>query len=300
VLAAAKSDGSIVGSAAVFKRTLYFNGLSVSAGVAGDFVVDLRHRAFGPALALQKRLLSDVFGDPAVRIVYGIPNEKAMAVFVRTGYSKVGTCDRYVKILRAENKNGANIFGSDALAKIANVGLKHLSMESLRKRRAGIFVEHPRDFDERFEPPGDVLKRKNLVCGERSVSFLNWRYARSPVRPFEIFALMGNGRSAILGYVVYYVKENISSVADIQYNEEGQVLDDLLSEFILTMRDREVGSIDLRYVGSKTFRKKLWKYGFVPHKRASGDFMAIRNGEMKSEAFFLNPRNWHLFEGDFD
>jgi hypothetical protein len=56
----AKCENSYVGSAAIFPRKIIIKGEPMYAGIAGDFAVDKNHRAYGPALKLQKEILSQL------------------------------------------------------------------------------------------------------------------------------------------------------------------------------------------------------------------------------------------------
>ena len=79
-LAKDDSSGSLVGSAALFPRKMLVKGELVYAGIAGDFAVDKKHRAYGPAIKIQREIQSRMT-DFGFRFIYGIPNELSRHFF---------------------------------------------------------------------------------------------------------------------------------------------------------------------------------------------------------------------------
>ena len=95
--------GSLIGSAAVFPRRFIVQGEACIGGINGDLAVHKNHRLLGPALTLQRTILSASKGK-AIDFVYGYPNKKAEPVLKRIGYKVIGNSTRLVRVLRSQNK----------------------------------------------------------------------------------------------------------------------------------------------------------------------------------------------------
>ena len=80
----AKCENSYVGSAALFPRKIIINGEPVYAEIAGDFAVDKKHRAYGPALKLQREIQSRL-KNTRFKFIYAVPNELSKTPFFRLG-----------------------------------------------------------------------------------------------------------------------------------------------------------------------------------------------------------------------
>ncbi len=91
-------DGVPVGVAAVQPRSMTQCGKRVEAGLLMDFAVAAAHRSVGPALRLQRSLLSRC--DESCQLVYGLPNANARVLSARAGMIKLGDMTRFVKVLR--------------------------------------------------------------------------------------------------------------------------------------------------------------------------------------------------------
>ena len=57
------------------------NGEMVYAGIAGDFAVDKKHRAYGPAIKIQRDIQNKI-DDFKFEFIYGIPNKLSKPLFL--------------------------------------------------------------------------------------------------------------------------------------------------------------------------------------------------------------------------
>src|SRR5690349_5966599 len=81
--------GHVIGAAALFPKRFVLNRRPVMAGIAGDLIVDARHRGVGPALLLQRALLASARAAKW-QFVYGYPSPTALAVQRRAGFRVMG------------------------------------------------------------------------------------------------------------------------------------------------------------------------------------------------------------------
>ena len=75
-----ENSNSFVGTAALFPRKIIINRKPVFAGIAGDFAVDKKYRAYGPALKLLKEIQLGL-RNTVFKFIYGVPNELSKTLF---------------------------------------------------------------------------------------------------------------------------------------------------------------------------------------------------------------------------
>lgn len=294
--------GDIVGSCALFLRELSVNGQRSTAGIAGDFAVDKKHRTFGPAIALQKTLLASL-KDERVDFTYSIPNKLSEPLLARLGYRELGKYHRYVKLLKAEYRRNKNILPSPLkgiASGLTDLALKTASREFRYRRPASVGVETPGSFDSRFDELSGAAFRRTGIIGARGAKFLNWRYKESTYKDYRVFAVTRGG-GAIEGYIVYYIDENVAYIADMLFDDgiDG-ASKTLLSEFCLRMRKDSIGSVSIRFLGSDTVEAGLREMNFFEDKRNETRVYAYCQDPEAQADFLFDSENWYLLEGDND
>ena len=98
-LAKFESTNSFVGAASLCPRRVLINGKPIYAGIFGNFAVDENHRGFGPALKLQREVVSKV-NDFGYIFNYAAPNKFGAPIHSRVGYKEIGKHKLYVKPLK--------------------------------------------------------------------------------------------------------------------------------------------------------------------------------------------------------
>lgn len=299
-LAKEENSGRFVGSGTLFPRRIFLNGEPVFAAVAGDFAIDAEHRAYGPALRMQKVIQSSI-EDNGFGFIYGVPNSASEAIFLRIGYIEVGRLERYVKVLKSEYKLKEYVkvpLVANLLSKIIDFKMRVLSKESIFKKSANYEAGGLVKFDERFD---DLWKRalnQFKVIGERSSKFLDWRYMQCPQFDFYIFALSDNKKN-ITGYIVYYIREKICYVVDMLFSDTTECLDNLIYEFIRHARDKGICSISASYMGNSTIVNKLKEWGF--NLRDDYFKVVVYYPRISTFSNFISDKeNWYFFAGDND
>ena len=241
-----------VGLAAAFPTRLRVFGELVPAVIGGDFAVDDGHRGFGPAIALQRAVLS-ALGENGVRCMYGNPNVFSEPVLDRVGWVDLGRLSRFVKVLKSRvivDRYARSRRLARLAAALSTVGvdpiLSVLSRERLHRPKHSFRVEQPDKFDERFSDICESMWRQHAITCDRNPDFLNWKYEKVGPRGgsgvFTVFSLVGM-EDRILGYIVYRVRNGIRHIVDIVVQPSRTIVDALLSEFILDARRRSIFSI---------------------------------------------------------
>jgi len=295
-----QKSSSIIGSSALFPRKMLNNGESFYAAIAGDFAVDKKYRAYGPALKIIKEIKSKL-KDSKFKFIYGVPNELSRTLFLKLGYAEIGDFDRYVKILKTEYKSNKYIskcLRIKLLSGLAEIFIKTFSREKRYKKTHDYSIETPDSFDERFDLFWKKVSKQYNIIGERTSNFLNWRYKQSSMHKYKIFCISENNKD-ITGYIVHYFEENMCHIVDMLYKKSEKIIESLLAEFALYIRRKGIGSISVYYIGDVLLRDKLKEFNFHIVKKED-KIIIIYCPNLSSESYLLDKKNWHFFEGDND
>ena len=302
-------SGDFVGMATLFPTRLRISGELVPAVITGDFAVDADHRAFGPAIALQRACLS-ALADNNLRCAYGSPNRMSEPIIDRVGYADLGRLTRFVRVLRAgplvntyvRRRRLARVtsrFASVAVDPVLSV----LSRERLHRRPASLSVEEPEVFDERFSGLWRAAWREHAVTTERNPEFLNWKYEKGAEQSgegkYSIFALTDDA-GEVVGYIVHRTKGDIRHVFDILSLPSRSVLNTLLSEFLLNARRDEMSAISVLYRGpTNLLTRRLRSFAFIARREEMGLRIWVE-GDAPLAADPHESENWYLLAGDQD
>jgi GNAT superfamily N-acetyltransferase len=307
-LARDEESQGFVGMAAAFPAQLRVFGEVVPGAISGDFAVDDGHRGFGPAVALQRAVVS-VLDEHGIRCAFGYPNEHAEPIIKRVGYVDLGRLTRFVKVLRSRVVVDTYV-RSPALARplraLSRVGvdpvLSVVSRERLHRRRHGFRVEQPDRFDDRFAAVWESIWRQHPITSERTPELLNWKYEQGGGRAsgvYRIFALLASD-DRVAAYIVYRVRNGIRHLVDIAFLPSRAVADALLSEFILDARRQRVPALTLLHLGPPNLlTRRLRTFGFVRRLDTSGVRVYVP-GDSSLDRHLVDTGNWYFLTGDAD
>lgn len=294
-----KQDEKVIGSTALFPRRLFINGQPVTGGIGGDLFVKKEQRGLGLALSMQKEVISS-YAREGFDILYGFPNNKSEGLLRKQGYFVLGNVISLTKPLKSYpflKKSNLPVI-PEVLSKPLDFTMRILSKERYYARPKNISPEVLSRFDSRF----DILWEKALsqftIIGERTSSYLTWRYMLFSIESYSIFTIKHISTNEILGYIVFSIAQNKVNIMDILYVDVS-TLDILLPEFFLFLRNKDVESISIKLVGNTGLISKLQRYRFF-----------IRDDKDKCLGFFLQDspyskyftdiNNWYLVPGDND
>lgn len=291
--------GSYVGATALFPRSLSCGGERLHAAVAGDFSVNVEHRAGGPAIRLQRDMISSVESGGRIRVIYGIPNEKAVPIFNRIGFARLGSYCRYRKILSFNYREGSVLVKPEAARRLLDGVLGLVSRETFVRIPRGIGVENVDFFDDRFDALWEKTARQFGVAAERTSDYLNWRFLGHPAKKCEVLTLT-NARRDLLGYVVHHSAGNVCSVVDLLSMETEGLPDILMASFLRSMRERGLGSVNVSCMGSERLVSCLKKFQFIQRPASVRHVMGYVGKDVAGRERLLDGRNWYFLPGDTD
>ena len=250
-------NGDIVGCAGILYRNLKIRDDTIRAGQAIDLLVDKKHRLLGPAMMLQKSILSNL-SQKDLSLIYGFPNRFSEPLLLRSGYVVLGSLERWTKPLFSEAVI-KSFFKTGLIAKPASYVLDFIlritSGEFTYRLPFGLIKETRMDFDKRFDKLWTAASSKFGIIAERSSDYLNWRFRDCPRKTHKVFCLL-NRHDDLYGYVVYYVKENSAVIVDMLALDP-VALKAILMEFVKQMRIEHITSISFFIVGTGRFMVRL-------------------------------------------
>jgi hypothetical protein len=116
---------------------------------------------------------------------------------------------------------------------------------------------------------------------------------------YKIFALLTSD-DRVAAYVVYRVRNGIRHLVDIAFLPSREVVDALLSEFILDARKQSVPAITLLHLGSANLlTRRLRMFGFVRRVEQSGVRVYVP-GHSPLDRDLVDTGNWYFLTGDAD
>jgi len=235
----------------------------MKAGLVADFAVNKDHRTLGPSLKLLKQ--ANLKGLDDFDFLYGFPNKKAQPVFKRANYQIASDMVRYakpIKSLRIVSKKCRGIT-TRILPKVIDLIIYSYDLFHAVRYGYNISHEYIQSTNESFD---ELWDRRNLpdnmVIGERNQLFLHWRFELSGQKDFKYFVVKQAGTKEVLGYVVFYIEDNVCCVADFFAKTLDKELKILFARFFMSIRHYSVDSISLEFKGSATVHHLLQSLGF--------------------------------------
>jgi len=290
----------VIGCGSFLPRIVYVNGHPVLAAMAMDFAVNKEHRVAGPALLIQRSIVSEL-SKRGCEFIFGYPNDHSLAIFKRIGYNIIGSTSFWIKPLRVEYKL-FNYLRSKVLSKalgfVPDLILDYFDRKFVDTNYYGSVV---RIADEPFNDLLTNMKQCYSIVPARSSSYINWRYLNCKTTDYRIFSLTHKPTQSLQGYVVYKVENNKISIVDIFCVDFDKVVYNLLAQFAICMRKQGYYSICVSYVGNEKFHIVLEKMRFFRRNMARNfAIYAIKEVPQKIKDIIFDKNNWFMFNGELD
>ncbi len=308
-------DGErVIGCGSLLPRRMSVAGRQMQAGILSDFTVDRDHRVLGPAMVLQRRILSDC-REAGFDLVFGWPNARAIGVMKRIGYATVGIAHSWIKPLRTgarlapliAERYSKYLPGWLTPERVARMGAPLLD-RALAGRdllmRANDLARTRVDLVDSIDDRVDLLwaRAKNqLILGERNAAFLNWRYSRFTTERYRYALLSDRASHQLLGYLVFTMRGDTALIVDLFVDDIDRSMAPLVLGLTAELRAQSVGSLSLTYLGTPRFRAKLRSLGFFERGGDRPVIMWTTPGMPDDvRALLSNSANWFMLDGDLD
>ncbi len=280
-------SGSCVGVGGVRKKMIYMKDAQLkTAGLLADFVIDKENRTAGPALFLQRSVVSAFSG---VDVFLAFPNKKSYPIFIRVGYKEVAVMRRFIFLLNIDGYFKKRVPQYSKISFllcpfnwIVGILLKCRMLPHLGKYRAIESKEH----DTRDKQFIDSAKHSSGGVVEKSLDYIVWRYQECPTHKYTNFKVYSKVDQSLICIFILYKSDGVVNVVDALILDDSAIpigIDYLVSHYY---SDKRIISISIATdVDSKLSRSlKLKKFqargGLQPvlaYFRTEGDGF-LKNG----------------------
>lgn len=274
-------------------RRLLLGGEPVAAGVLVDFVISPKHRSAFPALLLQRKGREQAFAF--MRIIYGLPDTKAVGVCKRLESHVKFDLPRFARVLRSQvylerlmprwAALPLAIF-SDTLDRIG------MRLQLLFTSVAGGWVHK---FDASFDDLWAALDKRNLCVGVRDREFLQWRFEQQPEHDYRTFVVKRKDSSALLMYFVCEVSKTALRVKDCLHVASDRELRAGLLLLALAGRAMGASSVEIQVAANESFGRALRRAQYL--QRSQRPFFAVVGAALRERAARVR---WYITQADED
>ncbi len=289
----------IAGMAVIFLRIYSVCGIDMLAGVNGDFLVSKTHRTLGPAMMIQRSIMSSVDnGD--VDFIYGFPNKNAEPVTKRIGFQCLGETIRLVKILKTTPflmKMRLPGWLVKVTAPLLDLALKIVFIDTWTVRNKGYVCREIHEADDGFNQFWRDLKSLYKVVGDRSATVITWKYLSDPDDDNKIFAVYDKNIPKLNGYIVYRFDENSVEIRDLVFSEDRKALNALIANFVMHVSSSSPMSITIAMLGNDHIVGTLRRFGFAQGKSDGRVYLYCKK---EKQHLLGRAENWFLMRSDED
>ena len=166
-----------------------------------------------------------------------------------------------------------------------------------KKRGKGIEIERVYEVDESFDRFWEKALPLYPIMGNRSRSYLTWRYLRHPTRTYVIYRALQKGE--MKGYIVLRKVEllqfNSAVIVDLHALDD-EVLGALVEKGIHHSRQEGVDLLGFMVPKPHPYCRSLKKGGFLPSLKTFS-FLVY---SIWKEDVLLDPKGWYINWGDTD
>ena len=294
--------GECVGCLAVFPRQISIKGTNLRAAVVGDLLVHKVHRILGPALKLEKSLISSV-QEKEFDLVYGFPNKKSELVMKLAGFECLGSYIRMFRLINTSEplqKLHFPKFITRVFSPMLNIALKLCVLETWYRSNGRFTCEEIGRFDERFDQLWRKSQSRFEVVGERTSKYLTWKFLENPNAKHKIFAICTPDKTEVRGYIIYCDAEDHIDVRDFILPEGRKAARVFVTCFLRHIKKASPAWVAIRILENKKISKFFRRFGFVRMKRGYNIYYSCNEHVLKTFPLLEDSKNWFLLEGDTD
>lgn len=234
----------IVGTAAAFPRILYRGKEKVIGWVLGDFCINDRYRALGPAVLLQRACLEGVRLEKK-SIWYDFPSTTMLAVYKRLHIASSFSMLRLAKPLRVDRKMQTFAKNKVLVKGVSYIANRILEWKNQKpKERTDISLSlHQGECGEEFTELAESVGGQWGYCMYRSASYLNWRYVRSPLGRYCIGTAWKNGK--LLTYLVFTQIDEDALIVDILGIQDFPIIQSLIQWTVRELSQKNITTVSV-------------------------------------------------------
>jgi hypothetical protein len=287
------SEGSpAVGFLGVGRRQWFVAGEAMHAGVLVDFVVHPDHRTAAPALMLQRH--GRERAQQWARLLIGLPDVKAVAVFKRLGAHFQCSLPRYVRIVRYGGyiRRKLPAFAASVLGVVADtIDGCGRTVRLLGTKYRGTWVDQ---MDACFDRLWERLDKDERSIGLRNAGFLTWRFGQQPEHRYRTF-VVADAQGELIAYFVCELEGDALHVKDLLVSASVKECTQAL--LLLASAGRKLGAsaVSLQVFGDPVVDQALRAAQFV--ERDKRPFFAVLDETIRTRTAGLR---WYITQADED
>jgi hypothetical protein len=286
--------GTIVGAAAAFPRSFYFQGTRKMGWVLGDFCLAEQYRSLGPAIQLQRACLNAIVAP--YEFCYDFPSKAMMAIYKRLGIIQTSSLVRWAKPLRIENRLESVVRSKSVARTLGRIGNVLLASRGWKGPKDACEVQlHQGPCGEEFTILDQLLGKNTGVRAERTAQYVNWRYLASPSKAHAILVARRNG--VLAGYSVVRNEPEGARIVDLVSVDEPAVIARLIDGAVRTSKLGGAKTVSLATGESHTWSRLFERAGFRRRERSPIVVVTSTTTTIKDTDFRTDCR---LSEGDRD
>jgi hypothetical protein len=297
------TSDAIVGMTSLFPRKFFIDQKPFNMAIAGDLLISKNHRIAGPALMLQRSLTSYI-DQFKIDCIFAIPNSNAEPIFKRVGYRRLGSLFGMVKPFHTFNylqKIGSPNSLARLIHPIFDFFLKLLSRETYFITKKLFPCQIIDQFDNRFDSLWHQFKFRTRFIGDRSPSYLNWKFLNSKTDRKILYSVLNRDKSESLGYIASRIIDNSIEILDFSFPPDKKASNNLLAEFLNFCRFLKVSSVAISFLENKRYIKYLRKWGFfnsiTPNRNI---YCYTTNNFFNNNLKHISIIDWHFTMCDED
>jgi len=197
---------------------------------------------------------------------YGFPSKQAEVISKHYGFEKIAEFTRLVKVLRSGNYLKRLVkqrFLAGAISIPADFLLRLRSMNILWASGNVFQSDSLENSYHLVDTLWNQITQQNLLMGERSSEYLDWRYFKCPTDKYKVFGVRDKD-NALQGVMVYLLQNKRAEIVDLicpDY-EDTTTIHSLLTNFEKYCFSIPVDSIAITIIGSEGIIRHLLSMGY--------------------------------------
>lgn len=289
-----------VGVGGIGYRRFQVRGKTLVGAMGVDFAVDREHRSLGPALKLQRAIMETA--QQEADFIYGYPNERSQAILKHFGYHQIAAYARLVKVLRSERflrKEIKPAFGAKLLSIPADLWLRFKLVKAHPGYGQKRFLDGSEPDQAQLDQLWTRLCERGLLMGDRSASYLKWRYLECPNIAYQIYAFL-NEEGTMEGCLVYFLREKQFHLVDLLWPdlEKRKELQALLGSFERHCLQASAHSITISTFGHKEMYEQLLAMGYQFREYSRTVWVYTEDRDLLAQFQDLENSLWFLGDED--
>lgn len=261
IMAFEETSNNLVATMSIMPKNFYFKGKKLLSGILGDFIVDKKHRIWGPSFDLPI-IAKTSMNDLGMKFLYTIPNNDSIKIIQRVGFINILNLNTFVKPLKIRKYIEKYLYPIKELSPIISPIIDII----LKIYYGDVFIKNDNIYENILNNDinSDKWNRKNnndILYSDKNYSYIEWRYMKNPYNKFRIFY---HNQSDTLGYHVATIINNNYEIFDIVTNTNtDNDFNEIVKDSIYMARINNCDSIKIQASLPNHASKILRKHGFI-------------------------------------